>query len=116
MPLLAFEGLRNRKTKQTKGTTGNAPDSFKIPDYDLVTPYIPKPKGQGQQDTLMVCDRAGDRYYIPEHNVVPVRLVWKKKGSEEQRKKELRAQLNAHGIEITEDDSESEDESLWRLV
>ena len=106
MPNLVFQGTRQRtKTTGTKGTT-KAKTALKFLEYDMVTPMIPKPKGRGARRCGMIDAN------FPDQNVVLIKFVWKKQGTEEQRREELRGHLSDNGIEVSfTDDDDDDDET-----
>ena len=59
-------------------------------------------------------DRSGAKW-LPDHNVVLIKLVWTKEGTEEQRLAELRKLLSDNGIEVSftnDDDDDDSDDSV----
>ena len=73
-----------------------------------MTPMIPKPQGRGARRCGMI--DAANNNWLPDQNVVLIKFVWKKQGTEEQRREELRGHLSNNGIEVsfTDDDDETD--------
>lgn len=97
MPYLTFEGLRTRlRALPTAGDT-DSKKAVKFTDYKLETAMIPQEPGPGKRRSQMIAPGINE----PRQNVALVRLVWKKKGTEDQRVSELIELCGEGGIEMT---------------